>query len=71
MKIEKRFYVYILASQRNGTIYIGVTNNILSRGSQHKLRLKKSSFTAKYNVYKLVHYEVYDNINDAINRDKQ
>ena len=71
MKTKKRYYVYILASQRNGTIYIGVTNNLLSRGFQHKLKLNKGSFTAKYNINKLVYYEVYDTINNAISREKQ
>ncbi len=71
MKIEKYYYTYILASKRNGTLYIGVTNNLLNRSFQHKIKLHKNSFTAKHNVNMLVHYEVYTDINNAIAREKQ
>ena len=71
MKIEKYYYTYILASKRNGTLYIGVTNNLLNRSFQHKIKLHKNSFTAKYNTNMLVHYEVYTDINDAITREKR
>jgi len=71
MKIEKYYYTYILASKRNGTTYIGVTNNLLNRSFQHKIKLHKNSFTAKYNTNMLVYYEVYTDINDAITREKR
>ena len=71
MRIEKYYYTYILASKRNGTLYIGVTNNLLNRNFQHKTKLHKNSFTAKYNVGMLVYYEVYTDINDAITREKR
>ena len=71
MKIEKHYYTYILASKRNGTLYIGVTNNLLNRNFHHKVKLHKNSFTAKYNVHILVYYEVYTDINNAITREKQ
>lgn len=71
MKEEKYYYVYILASKRNGTLYIGVTNNVLNRNSQHKLKINKNSFTAKYNIDKLVYYETFNNISEAIAREKQ
>jgi putative endonuclease len=71
MKEEKQYYTYILASERNGTLYIGVTNSLLNRSFQHKIKQDKDSFTAKYNVNKLVHYEVYKYVNDAIAREKQ
>ncbi len=71
MKEEKQYFVYILASKRNGTLYIGVTNNLLNRSFQHKIKEDKNSFTAKYNVNKLVYYEVYQYVNDAIAREKQ
>ena len=71
MKEEKYYYVYILASKRNGTLYIGVTNNLLNRSFKHKIKENKKSFTAKYNVNKLVYYEVYNDIRDAITREKQ
>jgi len=66
----KSYFVYILASRRNGTLYIGMTGNVLKRANQHKNNLVKS-FAAKYDVYKLVYYERYHNVNDAINREKQ
>jgi len=71
MKEEKQYYVYILASKRNGTLYIGVTNNLLNRSFQHKIKKDKNSFTAKYNIDKLVYYELYQYVSDAILREKQ
>ena len=71
MKEGKCYYVYILASKRNGTLYVGVTNNLLNRNFQHKIKFNKNSFTAKYNVNKLVYYEEYAFISDAIAREKQ
>ena len=62
-------YLYILASRRNGTLYIGVTNNLIKRVYEHKNNLVKG-FTQKYNVHKLVCYEVFDNAYDAITREK-
>lgn len=69
--IEEYYYFYILASRRNGTLYTGVTNNILERLEQHKNKINKNSFTSKYNINRLVYYETYNNINDAIAREKQ
>ena len=71
MKKEYIYYTYILASKRNGTLYIGVTNNLFSRVLQHKLKQNKNSFTAKHNIDKLVYYEEYQNIQDAIVREKK
>ena len=70
-KKEHRYYLYILASGYNGTLYIGVTNNLLNRSFQHKLKEKKNSFTAKYNINRLVYCEIYQFIQDAILREKQ
>ena len=70
-KKEYCYYIYILASDRNGTLYIGVTNNLLTRSFQHKIKDNKDSFTAKYNINKLVYYEAYQYIQDAIQREKQ
>lgn len=67
---EKNYYVYILASKRNGTLYIGVTSNLLKRVSEHKQKLVKG-FTKKYNVDKLVYYEQTNSIISAIEREKQ
>ncbi|MDD5032079.1 MAG: GIY-YIG nuclease family protein [Patescibacteria group bacterium] len=71
MKEERNYYVYILASKRNGTLYIGVTNNLLNRSFQHKIKENKNSFTAKYNVNKPVYYEIFAYIGEAIAREKQ
>lgn len=63
-------YVYILASDTAGTIYVGVTSDIVKRISEHRLGTFKG-FSKKYNVKKLVYYEVYDDITQAIQREKQ
>ncbi|RKY76174.1 GIY-YIG nuclease family protein [candidate division KSB1 bacterium] len=64
------YYVYILASKRNGTLYIGVTNNLARRVYEHKEN-EVSGFTSKYNVHKLVYFEESFDITSAINREKQ
>jgi len=64
------YYVYIMASKRNGTLYIGVTNNLLRRVNEHKNGLLLG-FTKKYKVYNLVYYEVTSSIESAIVREKQ
>lgn len=66
----KHYYVYILTNSNNTTLYTGVTNNLERRVNEHKNKLHKG-FTAKYNIDKLVYYEVFDLINDAIAREKQ
>ena len=66
----RQYYVYILASKRNGTLYIGVTNNLLKRVYEHKNNLIEG-FTQKYNVHNLVYYERYDDIYGAIAREKR
>lgn len=68
--MDKRYYVYILASKRNGTLYTGMTSDIRQRMQQHKGK-DIEGFTSKYGVDKLVWYEVYDNPRDAIMREKQ
>jgi putative endonuclease len=66
----KQYYLYILASKKNGTLYIGVTNNLLKRVYEHKNNIM-GGFTEKYNVHNLVYYETYSNIYDAIAREKR
>ncbi|WP_374698627.1 GIY-YIG nuclease family protein [Wolbachia endosymbiont (group B) of Limnophora tigrina] len=65
----KSYYVYILASERNGTLYVGVTSNLIKRIYEHKSETV-SSFTSKYGVYRLVYFEEFQNINLAITREK-
>jgi len=68
--VKKQFYVYILASKRNGTLYTGVTSELAERVWQHKNDLV-AGFTKKYGVKKLVYYEVHENAEAAIIREKQ
>ena len=68
--MDKIYFVYILASKRNGTLYIGVTNNLENRMYQHKNKLV-DGFTQKYGVDKLVHYEMTNDVRSAIQREKQ
>jgi putative endonuclease len=67
--MNKIYYVYILASRRNGTLYIGITSDLVKRVWEHKDKTIKG-FTAKYNVNKLVYYEEHNDVNDAIQREK-
>jgi putative endonuclease len=63
-------YVYILANKKNGTLYVGVTSDLAKRVYEHKHKTFKG-FTSKYDVDKLVYYEVFDDILFAIQREKQ
>jgi putative endonuclease len=65
----KQGYVYMLASQRNGTLYVGVTSDLVKRIYEHKNHLA-DGFTSKYNVIMLVYYEIIDDISAAIQREK-
>jgi len=65
----KRGFVYIVASRRHGTIYIGVTSNLIKRTYEHKNKLIEG-FTSKYDCRLLVYYEVLDSIKKAIQREK-
>ena len=68
--MEKQFYVYIVASDRNGTLYIGVTSNLIQRIWQHQEK-QVEGFTKKYDVQKLVWFEPHENADSAIAREKQ
>ena len=68
--MEKQPYVYILASKKNGTLYIGVTSNLIQRIWQHKNN-QVEGFTKKYNVHTLVYYEQHEVMESAITREKQ
>ena len=63
------YWAYILASQPRGTLYIGVTNGLVRRVEQHRAGVG-SKFTAKYKVHRLVWYEEFADINEAIQREK-
>ena len=66
--METRFFVYILASKRNGTLYVGVTNNLARRMSVHKAKLLPG-FTRQYGVDLLFYFEAFDSILEARARD--
>jgi len=67
--MENSYYVYILASKRNGTLYTGITNNLKRRIYEHKNNLIKG-FTQKYNIHNLVYFETTNDVNAAIEREK-
>ena len=64
-------FIYILTNKNNTTLYIGVTSNLPERILEHQLKKYKNSFTAKYNLDKLVYWEAFQEIGDAIGREKQ
>jgi len=68
--MDKRTYVYIMASNRNGTLYIGATTNLIQRIYQHKNKFVKG-FVSKYNVIKLVYFEVFGDIDAGYYRERQ
>jgi putative endonuclease len=67
---DHSYYLYILASKRNGTLYIGMTSNLTNRVLQHKLGYF-SGFTKKYKIHKLVFYEETNDVYAALLREKQ
>ena len=68
--MEKQPAVYILASKRNGTLYIGVTSELVKRVWEHKNNIVEG-FTKRYNVHRLVWYELHESMELAITREKQ
>ena len=68
--MNKNFCVYILASKKNGTLYVGVTSDLIKRVWEHKEGLV-AGFTKKYDVKKLVYYEQHSNAESAIHREKR
>ena len=65
------YYIYILTNKNNSVLYTGVTNDLKKRLYEHKNKLFPNSFTAKYNVEKLVFFEITSDIKSAIAREKQ
>ena len=68
MKNHHQYFVYLLASKIRGTLYIGVTNDLQRRVYEHKMEIQKG-FTQKYGVHKLVYFETFQNVNEAIERE--
>ncbi len=67
----KNWFVYILANKPNGTLYIGVTSDLVKRVFEHREQLHPNSFTSKYNVARLVYFEQHATYETAIPREKQ
>lgn len=70
MRYERVYFAYIMTNKMNTTLYVGVTNSIERRSFEHKTG-KGGYFTGKYNLTKLVYYEEFDYISDAIEREKE
>ncbi|PWH85714.1 GIY-YIG nuclease family protein [Brumimicrobium oceani] len=70
MIATKKYYVYILTNKNNKVLYVGVTNDLARRTFEHKTKRNKG-FTEKYNVNKLVYFESFSWIKEAIKREKQ
>jgi putative endonuclease len=68
--MTKQYYVYIMTNIRNNVLYTGVTNDLIRRVYEHKAKLA-DGFTRKYKIVKLVYYEVFEDIENAILREKQ
>ncbi|MFA4830100.1 MAG: GIY-YIG nuclease family protein [Thermodesulfovibrionales bacterium] len=70
MKTEKQYYVYMMTNKNNKVLYTGITNDLKRRTYEHREKLVEG-FTKKYNVVKLVYYEVCRDVKSAISREKQ
>jgi putative endonuclease len=68
--MKKQYYVYIMTNKRNTTLYTGVTGDLIRRCYEHREKLT-DGFTKKYNLTKLVYYEIFDDIENAISWEKQ
>jgi putative endonuclease len=68
--MKKQYYVYIMTNKNNHVLYIGVTNDLRRRAFEHKEKLVEG-FTKKYNIVKLVYYEIFEDIYLAFSREKQ
>lgn len=70
MHVEKRFYVYIMTNRNNDVLYTGVTNDLARRVCEHKSG-EVGGFTSRYKINKLVYFEAFDSIEEAIAREKR
>ena len=69
--MSKGGYIYIMTNENNNVLYTGVTSNLVARVSEHRDKLYSKSFTSRYNINKLIYFEVFDTIEEAIAREKQ
>ncbi len=69
--MRRTFYIYIITNTYNSVIYIGVTNNLFRRITEHKNKTDTNSFSAKYNLWKLVYYEYTEYVSSALDREKE
>jgi putative endonuclease len=68
--MSKGGFIYIITNKNNSVLYIGVTSDLLVRIHEHKTKFYRNSFSAKYNLEKLIYYEVFQTIDEAILREK-
>ena len=68
--MDKSAYLYMMSNKKDGTIYTGATTNLVERVYSHKIKIVKS-FTSKYNLTRLIYFEIYEDLASAFNREKQ
>ena len=68
---ERKYYCYLMTNVSNSVLYCGITNDLIRRVYEHKIKLHPNSFTSKYNINKLVYFEQHSNAEDAIIREKK
>lgn len=71
IKILKKYHIYIITNKKDGVLYIGSTGRLKIRISQHKRKAHPTTFSAKYNLSKLVYFEEYETKGEALKREKQ
>jgi len=71
MTSDHNYFVYIMTNERNNVLYVGVTRDLIKRVGEHRGKKDPKSFTAKYNVTKLVYFKRFDHVDAAITREKQ
>ena len=68
--MDKSAYLYMMSNKKDGTIYTGATTNLVERVYSHKIKIVKS-FTSKYNLTRLIYFEIYEDLASAFSREKQ
>jgi putative endonuclease len=68
---KRNYFVYIMSNMKRGVMYIGITSSLCKRVKEHKNKVHKNCFTAKYNLRRLVYFEMIENAVSAIHREKQ